>query len=95
MMADLLLCSQSCVLRMARKCPEVVTMDPHEVTQRLMLLKVCTSDSTVSLTKQADSGMYQPCWSGNRDDGKTCKCNTAVKKCRTVLLCYASLKYLL
>lgn len=56
MLADLLLCSQSCVLRMARKCPEVLTMDPHEVTHRLMLLKVRPSDSTVSLTKQADFG---------------------------------------
>lgn len=40
MLADLLLCSQQCVRRMARKCPEVLTMDPTEVTQRLLLLKV-------------------------------------------------------
>lgn len=40
MLADLLLCSQHCVLRMACKCPEVLTMSPAEVTQRLMLLKV-------------------------------------------------------
>lgn len=55
MLADLLLCSQSCVLRMARKCPEVLTMAPNEVTQRLMLLKVRTSNSTASLTQQAES----------------------------------------
>ena len=40
MLADLLLCSQQCVLRMARRCPEILTMNPNEVTQRLMLLKV-------------------------------------------------------
>lgn len=39
-LADLLLCSQQCVLRMARRCPEILTMNPNEVTQRLMLLKV-------------------------------------------------------
>ena len=40
MLADLLLCSQQCVRRMAGKCPELLTMSPAEVTQRLMLLKV-------------------------------------------------------
>ena len=45
MLADLLLCPQQCVLRMASKCPEVLTMTAAEVTQRLMLLKVlaCTA----------------------------------------------------
>lgn len=59
MLADLLLCSRSCVLRMARKCPEVLTRDPHEVTQRLMLLKVRTSHS--STLDQA--GRVWPCTS--------------------------------
>lgn len=40
MLADLLLCSQQCVHRMACNCPEVLTMAPAEITQRLMLLKV-------------------------------------------------------
>ena len=48
MLADLLLCSQHCVLRMACKCPELLTMSLAEVTQRLMLLKVlpCTAMAT-------------------------------------------------
>lgn len=46
MLADLLLCPQQCVLRMASKCPEVLTMTPAEVTQRLMLLKVLACTAT-------------------------------------------------
>jgi len=40
LLAGLLLCSEQCVIRMAQKYPELLTMDPAEVTQRLMLLKV-------------------------------------------------------
>ena len=39
-LAYLLLCSDQCVQRMAQKCPEVLQMDPADVTERLMLLKV-------------------------------------------------------
>ncbi|DBA96723.1 TPA: hypothetical protein ACH3X1_015565 [Trebouxia sp. C0004] len=39
LLAGLLLCSEQCVIRMAQKHPELPTMDPAEVTQRLMLLK--------------------------------------------------------
>ena len=39
-LAYLLLCSDQCVQRMAQKCPEVLEMDPADVTERLMLLKV-------------------------------------------------------
>ena len=40
LLASLLLCSEQCVTRMAQKYPELLSMDPAEVTQRLMLLKV-------------------------------------------------------
>lgn len=40
LLAGLLLCSEQCVCRMARKYPELLNTDPTEVTQRLMLLKV-------------------------------------------------------
>ncbi len=40
LLAGLLLCTEQCVIRMAQKYPELLTMDPAEVTQRLMLLKV-------------------------------------------------------
>lgn len=49
LLADLLLCSQQCVLRMARKCPELLTMTPNEITQRLMLLKVPPSAPATKL----------------------------------------------
>lgn len=39
LLAGLLLCSEQCVCRMARKYPELLNTDPTEVTQRLMLLK--------------------------------------------------------
>lgn len=39
LLAALLLCSEQCVCRMASKYPELLTMDPTEVTQRLLLLK--------------------------------------------------------
>ena len=40
LLASLLLCSAQCVERMACKYPELLTMDPTELTQRLTLLKV-------------------------------------------------------
>ena len=49
MLADLLLCSQQCVLRMARTCPQILTMNPNEVTQRLMLLKVSPCAPVIKL----------------------------------------------
>jgi len=49
LLAGLLLCSEQCVIRMLQKYPELLTMDPAEVTQRLMLLKVNQKANATSL----------------------------------------------
>ena len=40
LLASLLLCSEQCVYRMAAKYPELLRMDPTELSERLLLLKV-------------------------------------------------------